>query len=841
MSVKGRIAPVALFCLAVAGCAVVPTPAERAREFFIDIGTAGDQAFVGKGFYGREGPNPRSKSPFFRGCNFRWSSNEFELTLPTIPRSHNEVRLRVFFGGPMKLEIDPDWCIILFGEGIRRTEYDFVIPAEKIGNRRKVKIRGYALLPRKPTARDKRTLFAAFDWVKVRTTTDYRPQQSPPPERPLSELPVTERLRGVEFRPPVYDAKVLALQMRHARANVVTIGVIDGKGYANYPTELAAVNPRMQPRYIADAITELHRNNIAVISWVLFNIQDVRNPDDYVIIKRFPQYAMKYIAGAEPSRGKHVGMCVVSSPYIEEHAKLLREIARFDLDALFFDGVFFQGKGTRPSMLAGCTCDYCREAFHKDTGLELPRKVDWRDMTFKRWVRWRNQRMLRTMRYFKREIQKVNPRIEITYNWNMWPFGNKDWETGLPLWKIDEFGVSQHCHSGKLGEQWVMLGFKARLSHDMNPRHCDIWRPSSPVMFKSKDTPEDRRRHEDILKTTMLAGLTYGVVPWMGGISPATRAAHDAVAERERYWSRNQLRHIGVLISHNTHDFYGHIPETENLLLYRDGILGTFLLLSDNHLQFEFIFDNQVEAGNLDGFEVIILPNAAAMSEKAAESLRKFVEGGGLLVCTFETSLYDEWGEKRKDFLLGDLLGISARDYPHLQPVPEAGDIPPIARKKIGKGTAVYLPFETGVAYARERRRDLAKILLDLIAERPQPIEIIAPRNIASNLMWSTDGRSIYVHLLNISILVPNGESEFRGLGRPPAHSPDLKNPVAEAGKIGMKTIPVTNIKVKPNGTLKVRAARLAVSGEKLRPNADGFYIVPEVHDHEIFILDLQT
>jgi hypothetical protein len=54
---------------------------------------------------------------------------------------------------------------------------------------------------------------------------------------------------------------------------------------------------------------------------------------------------------------------------------------------------------------------------------------------------------------------------------------------------------------------------------------------------------------------------------------------------------------------------------------------------------------------------VLILPNLAAMSEGQCLAVRQFVERGGSLIATGQTSLYNQWGEPRADFALAELFG----------------------------------------------------------------------------------------------------------------------------------------------------------------------------------------
>jgi hypothetical protein len=62
--------------------------------------------------------------------------------------------------------------------------------------------------------------------------------------------------------------------------------------------------------------------------------------------------------------------------------------------------------------------------------------------------------------------------------------------------------------------------------------------------------------------------------------------------------------------------------------------------------------------------EVLILPNIGAMSDAQCASIRRFVERGGGLVATGATSLYDEYGDPRRDFGLAGVFGAHAASLP---------------------------------------------------------------------------------------------------------------------------------------------------------------------------------
>jgi hypothetical protein len=77
------------------------------------------------------------------------------------------------------------------------------------------------------------------------------------------------------------------------------------------------------------------------------------------------------------------------------------------------------------------------------------------------------------------------------------------------------------------------------------------------------------------------------------------------------------------------------------------------------HAPFDVIDDVTLEREPLDRYGAIFLPNVASLSARTAQRLRSWVERGGGLLATFETSLYDETGVRRPDFALAALFGVS--------------------------------------------------------------------------------------------------------------------------------------------------------------------------------------
>src|SRR3989337_3180832 len=101
---------------------------------------------------------------------------------------------------------------------------------------------------------------------------------------------------------------------------------------------------------------------------------------------------------------------------------------------------------------------------------------------------------------------------------------------------------------------------------------------------------------------------------------------------------------VGIVYSEQTEANYGAHPWQKN---YRDHANGIYHALIEDRIPFEMNNDRLMGEEHLRPYKVLILPNIAALSDKQCDQLKKFVQTGGSLVATYETSLYNEEGKPR--------------------------------------------------------------------------------------------------------------------------------------------------------------------------------------------------
>ena len=129
----------------------------------------------------------------------------------------------------------------------------------------------------------------------------------------------------------------------------------------------------------------------------------------------------------------------------------------------------------------------------------------------------------------------------------------------------------------------------------------------------------------------------------------AWTANHDP-----HFTNKRTVANLGVVIGQSTHLFYK--PQADaNMQQFLNGM---YYALLEGRFLFDFVHEDRLEPERLSKYSALILPNIALLSDAQCEQLRAYVKAGGSLLATFETSLYDENGDARKNFGLADIFDI---------------------------------------------------------------------------------------------------------------------------------------------------------------------------------------
>jgi hypothetical protein len=120
---------------------------------------------------------------------------------------------------------------------------------------------------------------------------------------------------------------------------------------------------------------------------------------------------------------------------------------------------------------------------------------------------------------------------------------------------------------------------------------------------------------------------------------------------------------VGIVWSRENVDFYGRGAPEERVALPQRGFANA--LIRARILSLPVHADDIERDAAAHDLALLVLPNIGALSEAQCAAIRRFVERGGGLLATGESSLYDEAGERRDDFALADLFGVHATGAHH--------------------------------------------------------------------------------------------------------------------------------------------------------------------------------
>jgi hypothetical protein len=127
-------------------------------------------------------------------------------------------------------------------------------------------------------------------------------------------------------------------------------------------------------------------------------------------------------------------------------------------------------------------------------------------------------------------------------------------------------------------------------------------------------------------------------------------------ANEEFLLNRQPIATAGVVWSQRNTDFYGRDDAESLVELPWRGLTQALIRWRIPYLP---VHADHIERDAAQ-FSLLVLPNLAAMSDSQVEAVRRFVQRGGGLLATGQSSLFNEWGLARSDFALADLFRAHA-------------------------------------------------------------------------------------------------------------------------------------------------------------------------------------
>lgn len=607
------------------------------------------------------------------------------------------------------------------------------------------------------------------------------------------------------------DPEQIASELARANVNFVYVNAKDNQGNCYYNTRIGHKHRSLGERdWLAEVIAACKKRDILV--GVYFNFSR-----DNRMWEQEPEWRQRWQDGtlrgeAEQLNPDWDNMCH-NSPYRDYILALLKEItANYDIHSYWVDRLDWGGK--LPDKFS-CACDYCQAKFMSEIGAPIPTHADWNDMVFRKFVQWRSRCLTRYMKEIRHAVKSVKPHVVLSLNYyavldvyGLW-FHGQDTEDILDY--VDSMTPEHHVER----EGYMAVSMFTRFCRGASggkPCELDIFRHSGDLDYITK--PVEQMKAEAL--TTLANGGAVQVCDLVYAEGTTEPHTYDTIGEafadvkKREPWVHGSrpVKYAALYYSKNSRTYYGrNRPEG-----YMYAFLGAYKALMEANIPFEVITDRFLNAKDLAAFSLLVMPDAACLSDAQNETVRQYVRQGGNLVATHKTSLLDSHGDPRQDFGLSDVLGVSYFDMVTLPlsyvkikretsltagikvglplthrdwqlkvdpqpdatisavvvyareninrvshycdpPMPDETEFPAVVSRQFGAGRVVYFPGRPDAIFAQYGHPEYQRLLVNAArwaaGTTSPPMEVRAPLSVEATLFEQPEQNRLVVHLTN--------------------------------------------------------------------------------------------
>lgn len=462
-----------------------------------------------------------------------------------------------------------------------------------------------------------------------------------------------------------YDSHAVVEYMRKTYSDVLVVnagGIFD---FFQHPLKTASLVRQMGEQDILKEISSAcHAAGIKVIVRV-----DFRGVTDEVYKKCPADWFGKQEDGS-PLLTKNTVIPLVApcynSYYRNEYAI---EFINYLLSNYTIDGIWHNALLSDPI----CYCDRCKESYKQATGKELPKESSSSQQDLKSYWQWKSVSANMNISRLRDSVKlHGDDKVYVAEVFNMFDV-DRSQRTGVDLNQIvDVFDFlvcvafltenAKYVSYSDLDYPQILLRYLNSLSNKKQP--VVLFGGNGTSHRLVMDPPLDTRIW--LWETVALGGGMWNCV-FNGNHPGLTHDRRNAFihADAYRFLAENSdsidnmapYADVAVLYSKRNKDLFG----SEDTLAdsYNLEIQGIERLLIENHIQHKIISENKLNFDSLKGVRVLVLPNAASLSDDDVSVIKAYVKSGGNLLATYKSSLFDGKGKQLGDFSLSDVFGVS--------------------------------------------------------------------------------------------------------------------------------------------------------------------------------------
>jgi Beta-galactosidase trimerisation domain len=364
------------------------------------------------------------------------------------------------------------------------------------------------------------------------------------------------------------------------------------------------------------------------------------------------------------------------SPYADVFLGRIGRIAATGVDGIWLDVPLYNDIGAPWSD----TSPPAAAKFRADTGLDVPTRIDWNDPVWRRWIAWRYQEISNFILRIRETANAVTPGISIVVETvtldyaaaTMLGLDGSTMKTApgvIQVWEVDAVSDKTGMREAKADDWISLIGMSkfANAASGAKPSWIFTYGKEADdgLLVMAEALAAGNHPYETkipLMTTTVGAAYRKNMFAWIKREEARLFASRSA-AKIAVYFSPesrdylDQASGTGLFANTKSKDImWWSLEDVDSVysLTYLAEYRGIVKWLVHNHVPFDIVV--RPDAAELARYETVIAPSLAAISDRDAGLLDRYVADGGRLVVTGpKPASLDEFGNPRSAEILRSL------------------------------------------------------------------------------------------------------------------------------------------------------------------------------------------